>query len=333
MMIHSIPFSPDSPWLAPLAGYSDLPFRLLCREQGCRVAVTEMVSAKGLIYNSPGTRDLLMTCSDDAPLVVQLFGSEISFLVQAIERLRAEGFRYFDLNCGCPVRKVIKTGSGAALLKEPDHLLSLASEMVRAVAPGCMGFKIRLGWHSGHPVFLDIAKGLEDLGAGWVTMHPRYGAQGFTGEADWSQLAVLKKAVSIPVIASGDLFQAEDAIRCVEQSGVDSIMFARGALNDPMIFDRYTHLLQGNAAPEKSCAQAIDLVRRLCELYTEHGMDRLGLLKMRTLVPRFLKGLPGARSLRREVVFCKTWEDVFVLLDAHMMQTDDMEERHETHHS
>lgn len=331
MNTHSILFSPDAPWLAPLAGYSDLPFRLLCREHGCHVAVTEMVSAKGLIYGSPGTRELLMTCADDTPLVVQLFGSESSFLVQALERLRADGFQYFDLNCGCPVRKVIKTGSGAALLKDPTHLLSLAKDMIRVAGPGCMGFKIRLGWYSGQPVFLDVAKGLQDLGAGWVAMHPRYGAQGFTGDADWSQLAALKKSLSIPIIASGDLFQAEDAIRCVEQSGVDSIMFARGALSDPSIFDRYTHLRKGLAAPEKTSTQAIGLVRRLCELYTEHGMDRLGLLKMRTLVPRFLKGLPGARSLRRDIVFCKTWDEVFSLLNAHMMQTN-LEEQHGTHH-
>lgn len=330
-MTPRISFSPDAPWLAPLAGYSDLPFRLLCREHGCRVAVTEMVSAKGLIYQSPGTQELLMTSSEDEPLVVQLFGSEEPFLVQAVERLREAGFRYFDLNCGCPVRKVSKTGSGAALLKEPQHLLRLAKAMIGASELGCMGFKIRLGWYVGQPVFLDVAKGLEDLGAGWVTMHPRYGAQGFTGHADWTQLAVLKKSVNLPVIASGDLFLAEDAFRCVEQTGVDSIMFARGALNDPAIFERYLALRGHAEAPDKSGRQAIALVRRLCDLYTGHGMDRLGLLKMRTLVPRFLKGLPGARGLRRDIVFCKTWDEVFALLEGHATHME-AEEEHGTHH-
>lgn len=330
-MTPRISFSPDAPWLAPLAGYSDLPFRLLCREHGCRVAVTEMVSAKGLIYQSPGTQELLMTSAGDEPLVVQLFGSEEPFLVQAVARLREAGFRYFDLNCGCPVRKVSKTGSGAALLKEPQHLLRLAKAMIGATEPGCMGFKIRLGWYVGQPVFLDVAKGLEELGAGWVTMHPRYGAQGFTGHADWTQLAVLKKSVSLPVIASGDLFLAEDAIRCVEQTGVDSIMFARGALNDPAIFERYLALRGQAQAPEKCGRQAIVLVRRLCDLYTGHGMDRLGLLKMRTLVPRFLKGLPGARGLRRDIVFCKTWDEVFALLEGHATHME-TEEDHGTHH-
>lgn len=322
-MTQSLPISPDHPWLAPLAGYSDLPFRLLCREQGCRVAVTEMVSAKGLIYNSPGTNELLQTCPEDAPLVVQLFGSEESFLVQAIERLRDAGFRHFDLNCGCPVRKVAKTGSGAALLKDPEHLLHLAKAMIKATEPGCMGFKIRLGWHVGNPVFVPLAKGLEEIGAGWVTMHPRFGAQGFTGHADWSQLEVLKRNIRIPVIASGDLFQAHEAARCVEEAGVDGIMFARGALNDPSIFRRYLGLRNGEPVEHKSFQSMLALIHRLCDLYAAHGMDRLGLLKMRTLVPRFLKGFPGARTLRREIVFCMTWDDVFSVLQGTVTEMEE----------
>jgi tRNA-dihydrouridine synthase B len=309
------PITPDKPWLAPLAGFSDLPFRLLCRDHGCHTAVTEMVSAKGLIYQSPGTRELLQTCAQDTPLVAQLFGSEETFLVQSIERLRREGFTYFDLNCGCPVRKVAKTGSGAALLKDPAHLLKLAKAMIDATEPGCMGFKIRLGWHIGQPVYLPLAKELEQLGAGWITMHPRFGAQGFTGHADWSHLEKLKANVGLPVIASGDLFQAEDGLRCVEQTGVDSIMFARGALSDPTIFSGYLSLRQAKEPPQKNCRNMTAMVRRLSELYAAHGMDRLGLLKMRTLVPRFLKGLPGARSFRRDIVFCKSWDDVFKILE------------------
>ncbi len=317
------PISPDKPWLAPLAGFSDLPFRLLCHEQGCSTAVTEMVSAKGLIYQSPGTKELLQTCKQDSPLVVQLFGSEEPFLVQSIERLREAGFRYFDLNCGCPVRKVVKTGSGAALLKEPDHLLRLAKAMISAAEPGFMGFKIRLGWYIGQPVYLPLVKELEALGAGWVTMHPRFGAQGFTGQAAWEHLKIIKDNTTLPVIASGDLFQAEDGLKCVAQTGVDSLMFARGALNDPFIFSRYLCLRRQETPNEKSCTRMIALIHRLSELYAEHGMDRLGLLKMRTLVPRFLKGLPGARALRRDIVFCKSWDDVFTILEACLAQPEE----------
>lgn len=323
MSTHLFPISPDKPWLAPLAGFSDLPFRLLCHEQGCRTGVTEMVSAKGLIYQSPGTNELLLTCEQDSPLIVQLFGSEEPFLVKSIERLRERGFRYFDLNCGCPVRKVVKTGSGAALLKEPEHLLRLAKAMISATEPGCMGFKIRLGWYVGQPVYLPLAKELEALGAGWVTMHPRFGAQGFTGHADWSHLKMLKDNVGVPVVASGDLFQAEDGFRCVAETGVDGLMFARGALNDPTIFSRYLRMRKNEVPEEKTCTSMIALIQRLSELYEQHGMHRLGLLKMRTLVPRFLKGLPGARALRRDIVFCKSWGDVFTILDTCLAQREE----------
>jgi tRNA-dihydrouridine synthase B len=303
------------PWLAPLAGFSDLPFRLLCREQGCRVAVTEMISAKGLIYNTPGTRELLQTCPNDSPLVVQLFGSEVTFLTQAIKSLRDAGFRHFDLNCGCPVKKVVKTGSGAALLKEPQHLLSLAKAMIEATEPGCMGFKIRLGWHVGQPVHIDLSRRLEALGAGWVTLHPRFGAQGFTGHADWSQLAELKRHVSMPVIASGDLFLAEDALRCVRENDVDGLMFARGALNDPTIFKQYLQLYNKTAPQEKTFPDMMQLTKRLRELYSEQNQERRGLLKMRTLAPKFFKNFLNARVLRRDIAFCKTWDEAFAILE------------------
>lgn len=314
--MNAFPIAPDKPWLAPLAGFSDLPFRLLCREYGCAVAVTEMVSAKGLLYESPGTADLLRTCPADVPLVVQLFGSEESFLVRAVERLREAGYTYFDLNCGCSVRKVVKTGSGAALLREPEHLPRLAGALIKAAPPGGMGFKIRLGWNQ--PVYLRLGAELEALGAGWIAMHPRFGSQGFTGSADWKHLERLKNAVGIPVIASGDLFSAEDAARCADQTGVDGVMFARGALNDPEIFSRYLSLRRDGIPEPKTPGRTLALVRRLCQLYAEYGMDRPGLLKMRTLVPRFLKGLPGAREIRRDIVFCATWEQVFGTLDKHL---------------
>ena len=152
-------------------------------------------------------------------------------------------------------------------------------------------------------------------------MHPRFGAQGFTGHADWSHLKTLKERVTLPVIASGDLFQAEDAIKCIAQTSVDSIMFARGALNDPSIFTRYLRLRRHEEPPAKSWQQMEDMVRRLSELSPQHGMDRLGLLKMRTLVPRFLKGLPGARALRRDIVFCKSWDEVFAVLQTSTTET------------
>ena len=316
-MSTALPIAPDTPWLAPLAGYSDLPFRLLCREYGCSVAVTEMISAKGLIYNSPGTEELLQTCPQDTPLVVQLFGAEESFLLRSMELLQHRGFKYFDLNCGCSVRKVVKTGSGAALLKDPAALTRLARTLSAQAGPGCMGFKIRLGWDQQHTVYIPLAQDLEQAGAAWITLHPRWATQGFTGMADWKHLEHLKHAVQIPVIASGDLFTATDALRCIERTGVDSIMFARGALSDPTIFARYHALYRNEAPPLPSFSAVCALVRRLEFLYTTHAMPRTGLLKMRTLVPRLLKGWPGAKTIRRESVYCRSWTEMLALLERH----------------
>lgn len=329
-MTPPLAITPETPWLAPLAGYSDLPFRILCREHGCHVAVTEMISAKGLIYGSPGTKELLATCAQDTPLIVQLFGAEEEFLIQSVERLRAMGFVYFDLNCGCAVRKVTKTGSGAALLKDIPRLSRLAKAMINAAAPMSMGFKIRLGWGHDQLVYLKLSQELEQLGAGWVTLHPRTATQGFTGIADWRCLRELKKHIGIPVVASGDLFTAEDGVRCVEETGVDGLMFARGALNDPTIFERYARLRLHQNAALKTYADMLALVRRLCSLYSGHNMERIGLLKMRTLVPRFLKGLPGARGLRRDIVFCASWDQVFAALEEH--QPVEHEENREADH-
>ena len=204
----SLPFDREHPWLAPLAGYSDLPFRLLCRRYGAAVCVTEMVSAKGLVYRSPGTGELLQSLPGDQPLVVQLFGAEAPFLQRAVEMLRDAGYGWFDLNMGCSVAKVLKQGAGAAMLGDVPHALEVARAMLQAAGPGRVGFKIRLGLDSRRHVWRDLSLRLQDLGAGWITLHPRTARQGFGGEAAHELLAELKQALDIPLIASGDLFSA-----------------------------------------------------------------------------------------------------------------------------
>jgi tRNA-dihydrouridine synthase B len=301
--------SPDRPWLAPLAGFSDLPFRLLCRESGAHVTCTEMVSAKGLVYNSKGTSELLATTPQDSPLVVQLFGSEPEYLGQAMDMLLDQGVQYFDLNSGCPVKKVIKTGSGAALLKTPHRLTELIRLMADKAGPGRVGVKIRLGWQAAEPVFRTLAPDLEQAGAAWITLHPRFARQGFSGIAAWEALGELKQLVSIPVIASGDLFHAEDALRCIQKTGVDAVMFARGALNDPAICARFKDLLQGRAPREKGKLELLAIIKRLMELSCQYGNEAKALLRMRTLAPRFIRDLPGSRSLRNDLTQCRTWDD------------------------
>lgn len=312
----TLSFRPDRPWLAPLAGWSDLAFRLLCREQGAAVCCTEMISAKGLVYNSKGTAELTATVPDDTPLVAQLFGAEPDMLARATEILQGWGFVYFDLNMGCSVPKVAKTGAGSALLRDPAKALAAAQAVIRTAGPGRAGVKLRLGWGRDTPVWDTLGPALADAGAAWLTLHPRFGTQAFSGEADWSCLARLKALVNIPVVASGDLLSAEAAVRCLYESGVDAVMLARGALSDPTIFDGIRRLLAQpqTALCPKSRTQLYALIRRHWDLSLYHHGERTTLLKMRTFVPRYIRHIPGAKALRSQLVHCADLDEVARLL-------------------
>lgn len=304
----------DSPWLAPLAGYSDLPFRLLSKSYGCGVCCSEMVSVKGLAFKSSGTHRLLATCPEDAPMVLQLFGSEAQYFEPVMEKLITQGFRNFDLNSGCPVRKVLKSGSGVKLMDDLDKLVNLASVMVKKAAEhpdgGRVGVKFRLGYNKGEDVYIELAKRLEDVGVDWVTLHPRYGKQMFTGQADWSKLALLKQAISIPVVGSGDLFTAEDGHRCIDTTGIDAIMFARGALYDPAIFARFVALRTGQPLPAKDGESLARIVQQHIDLTQQYEGDARSFRKIRSIIPRYAKGLRGIRSLRGSLLECQNWDDL-----------------------
>lgn len=312
--MNQFPITPDCPWLAPLAGYSDLPFRLLVRRYGCVVACSEMVSVKGMAFKNSGTRRLIATSPEDDPMVLQLFGSEAQYFPPVMEKLVSMGYRNFDLNAGCPVRKVLKSGSGVQLMEDLDKLVELAAIMVAKAAEhpqgGRVGVKFRLGFNKGEEVFLDLARRLEDAGVDWVTLHPRYGKQMFAGEANWAKLAELKQTVSIPVVGSGDLFSAEDGVRCIEQTGIDAVMFARGALYDPSIFARYTALRRGDPMPVRDGAFLADIVREHIRLTRLYEGDTRSFRKIRSIIPRYAKGLKGIRALRASLLQCTTWDDL-----------------------
>ncbi|MUM76201.1 tRNA-dihydrouridine synthase family protein [Pseudodesulfovibrio sp. F-1] len=307
--------APDEPWLAPLAGYSDRPFRLLAKRYGCAVACSEMVSVKGMAFDNEGTRRLIATCPEDTPMVLQLFGSDPALFGPVMDTLVAQGYRYFDLNAGCPVRKVLKSGSGVKLMEEPDTLVRIASIMVERAAAlpqsqgigGRVGVKFRLGFEKGADTYLELAQRLEDAGVNWVTLHPRYGRQMFAGQADWAKLALLKRTVSIPVIASGDLFTAEDGVRCVNQTGADAVMFARGALYDPSIFGRFRALMAGERPPDRDGAALAEIVREHIRLTREYEGDGRSFRKIRSIIPRYAKGLKGIRALRASLLQCSDW--------------------------
>ncbi|MBF0481846.1 MAG: tRNA-dihydrouridine synthase family protein [Desulfovibrionaceae bacterium] len=315
MTTPTLPIAPDAPWLAPLAGFSDLAFRLLCREYGAAACVTEMVSAKGLIYDSPGSRDLLATTREDSPLVAQLFGAHPDTMARAMDILLAGGPGYFDLNAGCPAPKVVKTGAGAALLKFPGLLVNIARAMARSAGPGRCGVKLRLGWRRDEPVLHELLPRLEDAGAAWLAIHPRFASDGFSGAADREAVASLRRRTTLPLIYSGDLFSAEDAANALRETRADGVMFARGALADPGVFHRLRALMRGETPAAATPASVAALARRYAALAARHGNPHAALLKMRTVIPRFARGLSGARALRKQLSSCTSWEALYALIE------------------
>ncbi len=267
-----IVFDKYNPWLAPLAGYSDLAMRLLCRQYGAKVCVTEMVSAKGIVYGGKNTRNLLKTSPDDKPLIVQLFGSEPHFLADALARIQDMGFEYFDINMGCSVPKVVKTGAGAAMLKSIDNLFACAEAVIKQ-SKQKTGFKIRLGYDMHKAVWQEIVPTLCQMDALYIVLHPRYARQLFTGKADWNALTELKELSTIPVIASGDLLSSEDALECIAQTKVDSVMFARGALSNPAIFQEYLARLNNEEVPKRDIEKERERQRER-EKRIEAGADQ-----------------------------------------------------------
>ncbi len=331
---HRLLISPKHPWLAPLAGYSNLPFRLICRQFGATVACTEMLSAKGIYYSlqqskqpdlktitagaGKATWALLASTPEDGPLVIQLFGNEpeiIQVAMQAILALFCGREIYFDLNMGCSVPKVVKTGCGAAMLRDLPNSLKVAKTMLDVAGPGKVGFKLRLGWASGENVFLNFARELERLGAGWVTLHPRYARQGYSGTAHWPAIAELKQNLTIPVVASGDLLTPQAGLDCINQTGADSVMFARGALNNPLIFNEYIDLLQGREITPKTPQQLVGLIQNHINLARKFCDNRHALSQMRGFIPRYVHNFQGGRVLRQNLTSCQNWAELDIILN------------------
>ncbi len=300
-------FDKYHPWLAPLAGYSDMAMRLLCRRYGAKICVTEMVSAKGIVYGGKNTSDLLKTCAEDKDTIVQIFGNEAEFLVEAIAIIQDMGFEYFDINMGCSVAKVAKTGAGAAMLKDTDNILKCAEAMLKQ-SNKKTGFKFRLGYNMNVDVWQDFVPALCKMGAMYLVLHPRYAKQMFSGKANWQALKELKDLATVPVIASGDLLSAKDGKECIDQTNVDSVMFARGALSNPAIFEEYLALIEGREIEERSLEKAIKMVFEYASLCKEHFPER-SLPRMRTFVPRILHYFHSVSHLRKAIIDTNSWDE------------------------
>ena len=229
--------------LAPMAGVTDLPFRLLCKEQGCGLTVTEMVSAKAILYHNRNTEELLRTEPAEQPVAVQLFGSDPAIMAEIAAQVAEGPYAIIDVNMGCPVPKIVKNGEGSALMRDPRKAQAVLAAMVKAVKKP-VTVKFRKGFDEGSVNAVEFAKMAESCGVAAVAVHGRTREQYYSGKADWEIIRRVKEAVKIPVIGNGDIFTPEDGARMLSETGCDGIMVARGAKGNPWIFSRLNHYLE-----------------------------------------------------------------------------------------
>lgn len=285
--------------LAPLAGITNLPFRLLCRRKGAAFAFTEMVSVNGMVREGEKTIKLLTSLPEDRPLGLQLFGEDPQTLSEAA-RMAGDRADLIDINMGCPVKKVVSTGAGSALLKDISRIVEIVRSVRRATTLP-LTIKIRSGWNCGEQAYLEVGRIAEGEGCDAITLHPRSRSQMFSGEADWSMLASLKREVAIPVIGSGDLFTPEDCRRMLSETGCDGLMVARGALGNPWIFSQAMELLSGGAPTPVSSREKADTASGHLDIYIEFMGEALALREMKKHLGWYIHGVPGAAMLRRTV--------------------------------
>ena len=296
--------------LAPLAGLTDSPMRQICRRMGAAMVWTEMVSAEGTIRDSERTFDFLVFRENERPVVFQIFGARADSMAGAAARVCAMKPDLIDINVGCPAKKVVRSGSGAALMKEPELLRDIATGVVEA-ADRPVTAKIRSGWDEDSINAVEVAGLLVECGIAAVAVHPRTRAQGFSGRADWSVISNVKRAIPVPVIGSGDVRSPADALRMLEETSCDGVMIGRGAVGNPWIFRNTVELLRTGRPPEPpTLAQTLRTAIEQLDLMVEMKGERRGVTEMRKHIVAYLRGFHGASRLRSELVRIDAHSDV-----------------------
>ena len=305
--------------LGPMAGVTDLPFRLLCKEKGVDLLYTEMVSAKGIKYNNKNTRELLEIDNRERPVALQLFGCDPDIMAETAKRIESMDFDVLDINMGCPVPKVVNNGEGSALMNNPKLVGEIVYKTSRAIKKP-LTVKIRKGFTKDNINAVEIAKIAEENGAAAVAVHGRTREQYYSGKADWDIIRRVKDVVSIPVIGNGDIYSPEDAVNMLKETGCDGIMIARGARGNPWIFQQIKeYLLTGIMKPKPQFQEVMDMIIRHAKLAVEYKGEYIGMREMRKHVAWYTAGFPGSAKLRNRVNEMESISDLEILLEEYLL--------------